>query len=366
MKRRIKSKKGKVTNKKAKLSDQETLRQAEDTKDPKGEIEEADSDDLDQISGLSQQNYASYGEDYDPESFNGIVIEDDRTPTQVQQGESGFTLTKEETGSEFMQWIIAPCSLDTFMNQIWEKIPIVITRPHLSNYFDGWFGMDDVKRLLAKRLKYTFNVDVRKYEGENVHYMNKNDDGSTEIADPEIVWRRFKQEGCSIRLLHPQRWCDPLHKMLAACERFWGCASGCNVYLTPPGTQGFPLHYDDIDAFILQLEGKKKWRVYAPLNRDALLPRNPPTTHFEPGSHGDPVLEIEIKPGDVLYIPRGVPHQAEACADEHSLHVTISTNQFNTWADFFEIAVPRALEVHQIQIYLFFPSIYFCFTTNIQ
>ena len=35
-------------------------------------------------------------------------------------------------------------------------------------------------------------------------------------------------------------------------------------YLTPPETQGFAPHYDDIEAFILQLEGKKRWRVYAP------------------------------------------------------------------------------------------------------
>ena len=35
-------------------------------------------------------------------------------------------------------------------------------------------------------------------------------------------------------------------------------------YLTPPGTQGFAPHYDDIEAFILQLEGKKHWRLYSP------------------------------------------------------------------------------------------------------
>lgn len=35
-------------------------------------------------------------------------------------------------------------------------------------------------------------------------------------------------------------------------------------YLTPPGTQGFAPHYDDIEAFILQLEGKKYWRLYNP------------------------------------------------------------------------------------------------------
>ena len=70
--------------------------------------------------------------------------------------------------------------------------------------------------------------------------------------------------------------------------------------------QGFPLHFDEIDAFILQLEvhprtcthalertpppphpqGTKTWRVYAPREASDLLPRMPPTTHFEPGSHG--------------------------------------------------------------------------------
>lgn len=43
-----------------------------------------------------------------------------------------------------------------------------------------------------------------------------------------------------------------------------------NAYLTPPGSQGFAPHYDDIDAFILQLEGRKRWSLYVDPNN--LLP----------------------------------------------------------------------------------------------
>ena len=35
--------------------------------------------------------------------------------------------------------------------------------------------------------------------------------------------------------------------------------AGANVYLTPAGCQGFSPHYDDINAFVLQLEGEKRW-----------------------------------------------------------------------------------------------------------
>lgn len=35
-------------------------------------------------------------------------------------------------------------------------------------------------------------------------------------------------------------------------------------YLTPPGSQGFAPHYDDIEAFVVQLEGRKHWRLYNP------------------------------------------------------------------------------------------------------
>ncbi|OXB63355.1 hypothetical protein ASZ78_001931 [Callipepla squamata] len=49
--------------------------------------------------------------------------------------------------------------------------------------------------------------------------------------------------------------------------------AGANTYLTPPGTQGFAPHYDDIEAFVLQLEGKKHWRVYSPRTSSEALPQ---------------------------------------------------------------------------------------------
>jgi hypothetical protein len=63
------------------------------------------------------------------------------------------------------------------------------------------------------------------------------------MADADVVWRRFEKEGCSVRMLHPQRFCDQLWRLVAALEAYLQCPVGCNAYLTPPGTQGFAPHW---------------------------------------------------------------------------------------------------------------------------
>ena len=41
------------------------------------------------------------------------------------------------------------------------------------------------------------------------------------------------------------------------------CAQiGVNVYLTPKGSQTFPVHVDEHDVFVLQVQGEKIWRLY--------------------------------------------------------------------------------------------------------
>lgn len=60
-------------------------------------------------------------------------------------------------------------------------------------------------------------------------------------------------------------FCFPrVHTLLAALQEYFGCFVGSNIYLTPANTQGFAPHYDDIEAFVFQIEGAKRWRVYNP------------------------------------------------------------------------------------------------------
>lgn len=131
--------------------------------------------------------------------------------------------------------------------------------------------------------------------------------------------------------------------MNSKLQEYFHCMIGTNVYLTPPNSQGFAPHYDDIEAFVLQLEGSKHWRVYAPRTPQEHLPRVS-SKNFSQDEIGKPILDVKLEPGDMLYFPRGFIHQAETVEGKHSLHITVSMFQKTSYADLLEALVPVALQ----------------------
>ena len=59
----------------------------------------------------------------------------------------------------------------------------------------------------------------------------------------------------------------------------------------------------------------------------------------------EPIIDVVLGPGDLLYMPRGWIHQANTCKSNHdSLHLTISAMQKWSWVDLLENIMPQALE----------------------
>lgn len=92
------------------------------------------------------------------------------------------------------------------------------------------------------------------------------------------------------------------------------------------------------------MQGSKRWRLYAPGDDADLLPHDS-SRDFQEEELGKLLLDVVLHPGDLLYMPRGCIHQAEALHDTHSLHLTVSANQHCSWTDLFELSLPRALQL---------------------
>ena len=213
------------------------------------------------------------------------------------------------------------------------------------------------------RHRITLDPPPKKRKSSNNKGSNSDDDNIEYIvANPTDIWSNVDTSHCTLRLLRPHEHNDNIHTMLSLLESEFGCMVGSNAYLTPLNSQGFAPHYDDVDVFILQLVGYKRWRVYSPLNKREMLPRSSSRdyTEKEMDENGEEYMDVVLCPGDVLYLPRGWIHQAETVCrpkhipklsaggsvtdDDHSLHLTVSAMQNWCWADFLELLMPEALE----------------------
>lgn len=144
-----------------------------------------------------------------------------------------------------------------------------------------------------------------------------------------------------------EKWIEGLRKDLGLSVLTYGRSL---IYATPDGTGTAP-HFDQNINFVLQISGIKKWKVAMnhhvvnPLTRHTMgQPTDPELASYLknslPLSMPDNVLEFELKPGSLLFVPRGAWHSTEACGDALSLNFTFSAP---TWIDLLTAALRSRL-----------------------
>ena len=136
-----------------------------------------------------------------------------------------------------------------------------------------------------------------------------------------------------------ETWLNQMKSDLGISSRSYG---RCLVYAIPDG-KGTAAHFDQNINFVLQIHGTKKWTlatnesVLNPMDRftmglpveqemmsylDAQMPETMPQETFS----------FELKPGSLLFVPRGVWHATEADGDALSLNFTFTAP---AWMDLF-------------------------------
>ncbi len=78
-----------------------------------------------------------------------------------------------------------------------------------------------------------------------------------------------------------------------------------------------PIHYDRVDVIAIQLAGTKRWHIS---NDQAQMPNKWPRIGDKPAALGH-YSTYDVKPGDLLYFPRGTAHTVESTSE--SIHVAI-------------------------------------------
>jgi hypothetical protein len=109
-----------------------------------------------------------------------------------------------------------------------------------------------------------------------------------------------------------------LRRLCGLLTEKFAAPSEAVAFLTPAGTQAGTAHSDPSDVYIIQLAGSKHWQVWpTPGTR-----RMGEDREYALADLGQPVLDLVLRPGDVLYLPYGTPHLA-AAKEQTSLHLTM-------------------------------------------
>ena len=247
-------------------------------------------------------------------------------PRPVRGGTS-VTPSREHEGPAPSRALARVVSDPEGFEAAWGQEALHATAAELPGAFDDLFTLEAVDELLSTRGLRTPFLRLAK-EGSIVSPARFTRSGGVgaEIGDQidDAAVARLFADGSTIVLQALHRTWAPLGAFARDLGAELGHPVQVNAYVTPPSSRGFSAHYDIHDVFVLQIAGEKRWVAHAPV-LDAPLRTQPWTERrndVERAVADEPLFDVVLRPGDVLYLPRGFLHAAEALGAV-SAHLTV-------------------------------------------
>lgn len=238
------------------------------------------------------------------------------------------TLLLEKKEIKDFESLISPVDINTFANEYWGKKVLHIERGNKEYYHSLLTkdGIDDIifhgrpKGPSLRVVKNQVPINTQKYE---------NLDGSININQIYTAYA----DGYSVIIHEVQRFSKPIQRLCANLQKQFNFRTLGEMFLTPKNQKALAPHYDAHDVFVVQLEGTKHWKLYDNVYDTPLVDSQQPVFDRE---HLSNVREIKLEAGDMLFIPRGVPHEAST-QDESSLHLSMGVHPMQ-WLDLVNVA----------------------------
>lgn len=236
----------------------------------------------------------------------------------------------EETAPAGLNALIAPLSVETFTQKCLDKAPL-----HISGSLDKFPHLMSFERLNALLSMASF------WTPQTLQFVR-----AGQMIDPRVycaplpsqngvVLRPFYekvmellQQGAALVLNDVDALTLELRAVQRLLSQTFQAKVQANIYVSWKQKQAFKSHFDTHDVWAFQTVGEKVWHLYegradAPIAHPAF--KNFGQAHHD-HAKGALAAEILLKPGDILYIPRGIYHDALA-SSQASVHVTFGVTR---------------------------------------
>lgn len=147
-------------------------------------------------------------------------------------------------------------------------------------------------------------------------------DGTTVLQPDAAQVKQFLRKGASLVVNDIDSLAPGLRRLADSMERTLGGKVQANLYCSWAAHQAFGSHFDTHEVYALHIAGEKRWQVYQgrmewPIAHPAYKQLG---ESFHTQNRGPVAMEPLLRPGDLLYIPRGQYHDALA-QSEGTIHV---------------------------------------------
>jgi len=222
---------------------------------------------------------------------------------------------RTDAGTAWLSALLAPVSVDEFLSRYWLTEHLLCRGP--ADRFSHLVSWADINAILEHHWRETFRFRLAR-QGRDLDPASYADlDGYT----PRIRARDLTdhlRRGATLSFDAIDEVHQPLTRLAEAFERFFRGGTKINIYAGWRSLHGLDLHRDNQEIFILHMDGRKRWLLYGNSVDD--VDRSGLATSSVPPAGA--MLDEVLRPGDLLYIPRGCYHVAVPL-NEPALHLTL-------------------------------------------
>jgi 50S ribosomal protein L16 3-hydroxylase len=193
-------------------------------------------------------------------------------------------------------------SLEHFMEHYWQQKPVVLRNGFVD--FEDLICPNDLAGLACEE-----NVDSR--------IVYKKDGQWQAETGPFLSYEHLGDHGWALIVQAVNHWSPEVAELVKPFSFIpkWRLDDVMISYSTPGG--GVGPHIDLYDVFICQGSGRRLWRV-GERGAHREFAAHPALLHTDPF---DPIIDVELLPGDILYIPPGFPHDGVSLEESMSFSV---------------------------------------------
>lgn len=223
--------------------------------------------------------------------------------------------------------LIAPMDPATFFSEYYGKKPVHIQRGGGAGAaILTWSRLNEILALHPYWTEPHLRLMMGSKPALTQHYCDEVEtlNGKVMRANPAKV-KAFLGMGASLVANRVHAVSPEIRAVARVLEEKFTASVGANVYCSFQNVQAFKTHFDLHEVFAVQTEGEKVWNVYEARadNPVSPLPPGEETERLLINTRGKLLFQAHMKPGDLIYLPRGQYHDALASSDA-SLHVTFN------------------------------------------